>query len=109
LITQFEITASPVLSATRQVLDLAEAELDIGQPGPGGIVARLFQHLMGHVDPDHPSIGADLPGREKAIEPRAAAEVDDDLAGPQRCDRLRVAATEARLAPSGTPASSTSE
>ena len=80
----------------RQMLDLTEAELDIGGPGPSG-VAGLFQHLVGHVDTDDAACHADLLRCEKAIEPGAAAEIDDDFAGPHCRDRLRVAAAEAEI------------
>src|SRR5712675_1593613 len=79
------------------MLDLAEAELDICRPDPRGVVAGFLQHLMGHVDTDYPAARTDPLGCEKAIEPRAAAEIDDDLAGLHRGERLRIPTTEAEI------------
>jgi len=55
--------------------------------------ACLLEHFMSHVDADDLPRRADLARREKAIETGATAEIDYDLARPQRGDRLRVPAT----------------
>ncbi len=79
------------------MLDLAEAELDICSPDPRGVVAGFLQHLMGHVDANDPAARTDPVGCEKAIKPGAAAEIDDDLTGLHRGERLRIAATQAEI------------
>jgi len=63
--------------------------------------ACLLEHFMSHVDADDLPRRADLARREKAIETGATAEIDYDLARPQRGDRLRVPATEAEIGPFG--------
>ena len=75
------------------MLDLAETELDISGPDPLGVGPRLGQHLMGHVDADHAACRAHLLRRQEAVDPGAAAEIDDHLARAHRRNCLRVAAT----------------
>jgi len=41
----------------------------------------LFQHLVCHVDADHPAALAHLSRGEKTVESGAATEIDHDLAG----------------------------
>src|SRR5207237_10240184 len=65
----------------RQMFELAQAKLDIGGVDPGSVFARLFQHLVCHVDPYHPACRAHLLCGKEAVETRAAAEIDHDLAG----------------------------
>ena len=79
------------------MLDLAEPELDIAGAELASVVARLLEHLVRHIDADHAAGRADLPRRQEAIEPRAAAEIDHGLAGLHRRDRQRVAAAEAEI------------
>ena len=81
----------------RQMFELAQTKLDIAGLDLGRVLARLLQHLMRHVDADHPARLADLAGRKEAIEPGAAAEIDHRLAGLQCGNRLRVAAAEAEI------------
>ena len=52
---------------------------------------------MRHVDADHPPGGADLPGCQEAIDPRTAAEIDDDLARAHRREGLRVPAAQPEI------------
>src|SRR5438132_6765443 len=52
---------------------------------------------MRHVYADNPAGRANLLGREEAIDPRAAAEIDDHLARAHRRERLRIAATEPEI------------
>ena len=56
---------------------------------------------MGHVDADHMAAVTDLPCGEETVEPGTAAEIDDDLAGLHRRDRLRIAATKPEIGPLG--------
>ncbi len=69
----------------RQVLDPAAAELDVGEAQPLGDHRRRApghrQHLGGHVDADHPALGADHLGGDEADLAGAAAQVEDRLAG----------------------------
>ena len=81
----------------RQMLEFAEAELDVGGADLGRVLARLGQHLVGHVDADDPARVTDLPRRQKTVEAGAAAEIDDGLARLHRGDRLRVAAAEPEI------------
>ena len=81
----------------RQVLEFAQAELDIGRAYACGVVSGLGQHLVGHVDADHAALRPDLPGGEQAVEAGAAAEIDQHLAGAQGRDRLGIAAAEAEI------------
>jgi len=78
------------------MLELAEAKLDIVRANIGGVVARFFEHLVGHVDADHVGV-ADLPRGQKTVKAGAAAEIDHDLAGPERCDGLRIDAAQPEI------------
>jgi hypothetical protein len=62
------------------VLEQAFAELDVGQLERLGGAAGLGQHRLGHVDPDHPAIGADGVGGDEAVEASAGPDVDHTLA-----------------------------
>ena len=55
------------------MLDLAEAELDVRRPDRAGVVARLGDHVRGHVDANHTATAAHLTHGQEAIEatPRA--------------------------------------
>ena len=97
LITQFERITSAVLSATGRCSSSPSRNSTLRALDLGRVLARLFQHLMGHVDADHLAGLADLAGGEKAIEAGAAAEIDHGLARLERGDRLRVAAAEAEI------------
>src|SRR5207253_591556 len=77
--------------------ELAQTKLDIRGADPCGVFARLFQHLMSHVDADYTAVLAHLSRGEKTVEAGTAAEIDHDLAGLQGCDRLRVAAAEPEI------------
>jgi hypothetical protein len=103
LITQFEITTSAVLSAIGRCSSSPQAEFDVARIDASGVVARLFQHLVCHVDAGHAAGVADPQRREKTIKPGTAAEIDDDLARLHGGDRLRVAATEAQIGPPREP------
>src|SRR6516225_4844860 len=74
-----------------------EAEFDIARADEGCVVARLFEHLMGHVDADHLAGVTDLPRGEKTIESGTTTEIDDDLARLHRSNCLRVAAAKAEI------------
>jgi len=52
---------------------------------------------MRHVDSDDAAGRSDLLRRKKTIDPRAAAEIDDHLAGTHGRQRLRVAAAEPEI------------
>jgi hypothetical protein len=81
-------------SRHRQVLDLAQPEIDVGGRNPAGVVAGLGDHLGGHVHADD-AAGAPYPARrQEAVESGSATEVEHRLARAQRGDRLRVAAPE---------------
>jgi hypothetical protein len=47
---------------------LAPGISDIGGADFGGVFARLFQHLVGHVDSNHAAARAHLPCGKKAVE-----------------------------------------
>ncbi len=81
----------------RQIFKFSQAEGDVEGADLDGIGPRLGQHLMRHVDTDDVALGADLAGREQAVEAGAAAEVDNRLTRTQGGDRLRVAAAEAEI------------
>src|SRR5262249_16048435 len=66
-------------------------------PDPLGVGPRLGKHLVRHVDPDHSAAGPDLLGGEEAIDTRAAAEIDHDLARTHGGERLRVAAAKPEI------------
>jgi hypothetical protein len=68
----------------------------------------LIQHLIRHVDADHVTGVADLPGCQKAVEAPTAVQVDNHLTRLQGRDRLGLPQPRLRLAPSGTAASSAS-
>ena len=81
----------------RQMLEFAQPELDIARADARRIVARLGQHLVGHVDADHPALGSDLPGGEQAVEAGTAAEIDQHLTRSQSSDRLGIAAAQTEV------------
>ena len=62
-----------------------------------GGLARLLQHLRGHVDADDPPGPSDLVGGDERVEARAGADVDDMLARLQTTQRERVADAGERL------------
>ena len=97
LITQLEMMTSPVPSATGRCSSSPSRNSTLAAPTRGGVVARLAQHLVGHVDADHAALGPDLPRGEQAVEAGAAAEIDQHLARLQRGDRLGIAAAEAEI------------
>src|SRR5215470_11775909 len=72
----------------RQVFEFAEAEFDIRRSETGGVIARLFEHLMSHVDADHSTGFTHLSGRKETVETGAAAEIHHDLSRPHRGYRL---------------------
>jgi hypothetical protein len=67
----------------RQVLGEAAPELDLGQAEQVGGGASLGKHLVGHVDPDDSSRGADEMSGDEAVEAGARVDVDDVLTGCQ--------------------------
>jgi hypothetical protein len=74
-----------------QRLGEASAELDVSQAeGLGGLL-RFADHLVGHVDADDASAGPDLGGGDEGVQPGAAADVDDPLAGLEAAKRKGVA------------------
>src|SRR5437899_1561246 len=55
------------------MLDFAETEFDIAGIELPRVVTRLGKHLVRHVDTNDAALDTDLLGREKAVEPGAAA------------------------------------
>ncbi len=56
--------------------------------------ARQLQHLVSHIDADHPARRPDPPGADEHIGPSARAQIDNDLAGVKISDRSWDAASE---------------
>ena len=81
----------------RQVLDLAEPELDVVEPALAAFRARALDHLGRHVDADDAAAWARRARGEEAVDAAAAAEVEHGLARLQREQRERVAAAEAEV------------
>ena len=79
------------------MLDLTQAEFHVRGTDLGGVLARAAQHLVRHVNADHPAPGAHLRGREQTVEAGAAAQIDHGLAGLQGGDGLRIAAAKAEI------------
>ncbi len=80
-----------------QVLDLTQAEVDVGHPELHCVRSRFAHHVRRHVHADDLAARADLLGRQEAIEAPPGAEVEDGLTGLHGSDGLRVAATEAHV------------
>ena len=59
------------------MLDVALAELNVGESAFARVLARLGDHFFGHVDADHEAAVAHLLGGEEAIDAAAGAEIDD--------------------------------
>lgn len=83
----------------RQGLDFALAELDVSQATLFRIATGLGEHGVGHVHANHQAGRPDLAGREEAVEPGPAAEIEHGFARLNRGDRLRVAAGQAEIRP----------
>ena len=64
----------------RQVLDLSEPEIHGRNPCLLGVLPGKGNHGRGHVDADHAAAVAHRPRGQEAVEPAAAAEVEDGLA-----------------------------
>ena len=94
LITQLEITTSTLASGERQVLEVPLDELDVVDPGVGGVAAGELEHLVGHVESDRLAGGSDAPGADQHVGAGARAEVEHRLALVQIGDRGRDAAPE---------------
>src|SRR5262245_40206874 len=77
------------------MLDLAEPKVHVRGFDASRVVASLGDHLGRHVDADDPAGSTDSFGGQKAVEPSATPEIENRLAGLQRGDRLRIAASEA--------------
>ena len=94
--TQLEMIDVHAVVRHGQMLDFAEAELDVVQAGflavTGGIAPRLGQHFRRHVHADGAAGRADLASGDEHVEAAAAAEVEHDFAGFQRGQRGGVAA-----------------
>ncbi len=82
------------------MLDFAEAEVDIGDAGLARVLPRLLDHLRGHVDADGLARAHGAHGDE-AVDARAAAEVEHDLAGLNLRRVERIAAAEAEVGAGG--------
>jgi hypothetical protein len=93
----------------RQVLDLPETEFDVCGSDRLGIGPRLRQHFMRHVDADHPAGRPDLLSRQKAIDPGAAAEIDNTSPGRIAASACGLPQPSPRSAPSSSEASSAAE
>ena len=86
----------------RQVLDLAESELDVGHAGArAAFAARLLDHRRRHVDADHAPGGSGLGGGEEAVDPGARAQIEHRLTRADRGVRERVPAPESQVRPLG--------
>ena len=92
---------TPLLMTTiildRQVLNDPLSELDIAEAHGCRRSTGAFQHLVGHIDADHTTFGADLRGCDEAVEAAARPEIDDSFAGVQRPLRERIADTGKRF------------
>ena len=81
----------------RQGLDLAQPELDVGQPALERVGAGPFHHLGGHVHADDPALGPDALRGQEAVEAGARAEVEHGFARSQRRQRHGVAASKTEV------------
>jgi hypothetical protein len=81
----------------RQLLEIALEELDVLNPGVGGVAAREVEHLVGHVDPDGTASRADPACGDQHIRPGARPKVQDDLAVMQIGDDGRHSAAQRRV------------
>jgi len=81
----------------REVVDVAEAEFDVGESEVCGVRACLFDHRFGHVDADDGAGRSDFLGGEEAVEAGAGSEVEDGFSGFQGAERGGVAAAEAEV------------
>ncbi len=63
------------------MLDLAQAKLDVLDLHLVGVGACLVDHVGRHIDTDDAAGGADLPGRQEAVNAAAGAQVQHRLAG----------------------------
>ncbi len=88
---------SAVSSGDGQVLDLAEAELDVGEAVFGSVAAGAIEHVGRHVDADDPARRTDPLRRQEAVEAGPRAEVDDHVAFLERGEGERIAAAEAEV------------
>lgn len=79
------------------MLDLAEPELHVRVTPFSGALASLREHLRRHVHADHSPRWTDPAGGQKAIQPRSAAQVQDDLSRLQRGYRHGVAAAQPQV------------
>jgi hypothetical protein len=61
------------------VLQVAPQELDVLDPGRGGVGAREREHLAGHVEADGLAGHTDAAGADEHVRPCAGAEVQDGL------------------------------
>src|SRR5690606_14921175 len=84
-----------------EMLDLAEAELDVGGPDLLGVAAGERDHLGGHVNAVDAAGLADHLRGEEAVDAAAGAEVEDDLAAFERGDGGGVAAAEGDIGDGG--------
>src|SRR5690606_11267181 len=80
-----------------QVFDLAPAEFDIGHAHARFGSVGLFQHLRGHILADDVAFWPDLPRREEAVDPPAAAQIKHPFARLQTGDTHRVAAAQREI------------
>ena len=79
------------------MLDLAQAELDVADLDLLGVHASPFDHRGRHVDADHVAGRSNLARGEEAVDARAGAEIEHRLAGQNRGEGDRVAASEAEI------------
>ncbi len=86
LMTQLERTTSTVASATGSRSISPRRKSTFVAFSVSAFARALRDHRRGHVDADDAPGWADLLRREEAVEPAAAAEVEDGLAGPQGGD-----------------------
>jgi len=92
-----------------QVLDLAEAELDIRGADLLGIRACLGQHLMRHVDADHRPAGPTCRAARKQSIPAPLPRSTTTSPGRIAASACGLPQPSPRSAPSGKEASSASE
>ncbi len=74
----------------REILGQSLPELDVVQPQLLCGLARLGQHLVGHVHPDHLPAGSHEVGGHDRVEPAARPHVDHSVATADRAHRERV-------------------
>jgi hypothetical protein len=81
----------------RQVLDFAQAKLDVRERALLGIGAGLADHGRRHVDADDRPVAPTSARSEKGIEAAAAAQIHHHFTRSKTGDRTRISASEAHV------------